>query len=479
MLEQAALVLCASTEDVKVLATSVKSPPLKLDIRPKFRTKVPSERCNSHARTKFGKDAITRIFRASGALDRLDSDVNNYLFLTATLPGDTDEAKWGIAEYSHEIIDGLKSWLSKRLQSRNEFYVWENQKRGALHFHYCVHCPDREVQAEITRNFKRQMVRLYDGIKRKHGTNLWGKWSNRSTRYRTAILQARTEVVYKSVGAYMAGYLSGKGTKHSEDEHHRYYPKRWFGVSRPLSALIKAMTEKDDQEFTSLKQALEYYGEIREELLDDVLTYNDFPHKVGEGKTGVFYHTPEIQAQLWSRKKAMKYKYNSHPVITDFIQTAMRTTLQLQSSLRRFKYLEASLPARSVLFLQDSSLVTFMRNGQLNRKTITELEVIFSSYDFASDSRPIIKNCFLSLRRFNLLAARYFPQMTFDSQGFLAAKTDWIEVLDSVAYPCYVRTNTSDVDAPNALDGGSGLVPRPLGAPSYDQLECLTSRFLS
>lgn len=469
--ERAAQVLSVSPEEVSVLATSAPAPAPSLDIRSDFRTEKSCDRSNSHKRTNFGLYAKRRIFRAGGAMDRFDDDRTNYLFLTATLPGDTDEAKWGIAEYAHEIIDGLKSWLSKRLSDRKEFYVWENQTRGALHFHYCIYCPDKKVQAEITKNFKRQMVRLYDGIERKHDTNLWGKWRNKSTRYRTAILQARTEVVYGSVAAYMAGYLAGKAEKHHADRNHRYYPKRWYGISRPLSALIESYTEKIEHEFTSLKTANEYYNQLKEEILDDAIDSTEYPHKIGEGKTIAVYHTLEKQQELWQAKKAMKYNHQQHPVINEFISIALRTTLELRQCLTRCKYLGELLPARSRLFLQDISCLTFMRNGQLNQRTIKELEVIFSSYDFASDSQAIVKRAFSNLRKFNLLAARYYPQMKFNQQGFLSNPNDWVEILDKKVYGDYRGTTTPNGGDANAVDGSHAHVASELAAPSYTQLE--------
>ena len=158
--ERAALTLGVAPEEVSDLASSAKNDPPLTRHSLRFQNATPNLLANSHARTKFGKAAVTRIFRAAGALDRSDSNVSNYLFLTATLPGDTDEAKWAIAEYAHIVIDLLKSWLSKRLLSRNEFYVWEHQERGALHFHYCIHCPGKLVQEDIALHFKQQMVRI-------------------------------------------------------------------------------------------------------------------------------------------------------------------------------------------------------------------------------------------------------------------------------------------------------------------------------
>lgn len=469
--ERAAKLLGVSTAEVVALTASVSRPSPHLTFVPNSEPPKHEVLMNSHRRTAFGKSAVTRIFRAAGALDRFDSECGNYLFLTATLPGNTDESKWAIAEYAHEVIDGLKSWLSKRLLDRKEFYVWENQSRGALHFHYCIYCPNKEVQAEIAANFKAQMVRLYNGIDEKYHCNLWGKHQPLGFDARTEILQARVEVVYKSVGSYMAGYLGGKDNKHSRDHLHRYYPKRWFGVSRPLSALIDSYTEKEQHEFTSLKEAYEFYHATKEEILDDAVDTREFQHKIGEGKTFVAYHTLEKQQELWQARKSMNYNHNRHPVINAYVCLALRTTLELRQCLQRFKSLAELLPPRSVQYLQDSISLTYLRNGKLSQQTIKELEVIFSSYDFSSSSQATIRRCFNNLVKFNLQTARFYPQMRFNSMRFLSNPSDFEVRIDITPKSGYVRTNTETVDTPNALDGSSARVASELGASFFEQLD--------
>lgn len=428
--ERAAKVLGCHPEEVRSLGRSETPAAPLLDIRSEFRTSDCERRVNSHKRTKFGLDAKRRIFRVAGALDRFDPVRSNYLFLTATLPGDTDEAKWGIAEYAHEIIDGLKSWLSKRMPDRKEFYVWENQSRGALHFHYCIHVSDQKIQDEIRRGFKMEMVRLYDGIEKSHACSLWGRYANCSSDAKCEVLQARVETVYGSVGAYMAGYLAGKKCKHENDTRHRYYPRRWFGVSRPLSALTDSYTEKQEYEFTSLKDASEAYHQLKEEILDDALTSVEYKHKFGVGKSFVAYHTAEKQLELWLAKKMTQITHRQFALINSYVELALRTTLELQALLRKYRSLEVCLPLSSVKFLQDSTSVISMKNGALNRAAICQMEKIFCAYDFASDSRAEIRRCFSNLKKFNLMTARYYPQMRFNPQGWLIHSADWDKVLD-------------------------------------------------
>lgn len=468
--ERAAEILGVSGSEVRELTRSApeSSPLTRHSLR--IQNATPESLKSSHARTKFGKPAITRIFRAAGALDRYDEDRSNYLFLTATLPGDTVAAKWAIAEYSHKIIDLLKSWLSKRLLSRNEFYVWEHQERGALHFHYCLHCPDKAVQREIATNFKTQMVRIYDRIEAQYSCDLWGRWGSCSNSKKLEVLQARVEVVYGRVGSYMAGYLANSEQKHARDELHCFYPKRWFGVSRPLSALIASMTEKVEHEFDSLKAASEFYEAKKEDISENALTIKPFPHKVGEGKTTVFFHTPEIQRKLWESQKMVIHPPRLHPNISAYISLALNCIQQLRTALQKSKRLRGKLPISSVLFLEDATVLPSLRNGALNRRVIKELEKIYSCYDFSSDSQCQVSSCFHNLRKFTLHTSKYHSSMRFSPNNWLRNEQDFPDLVDNLPKSSYRGTTAEEPETPNGLDGSRAHVASELG-PHYSQVQ--------
>lgn len=430
---------------------------------------------NSHKRTEFGRGAIARIFDAAGAMDREAPGPQDYLFLTATLPGDTEEAKWGIAEYAHEIIDGLKSWLSKRMLNRLEFYVWENQRRGALHFHYCIYCPDKSVSDFVIRNFKEEMVRLYDGIEKKHGCNLWGKYGYFDAAGKAKILQARVEVVYKSVGAYMAGYLGGKGGKHSKDKNHRYYPKRWFGVSRPLSSLISEHTKEIKHEFTSLREAKEFLERIYEDSIDESLTHRKFLHKIGEGVTATLFHTQEKQQELWQLRNMLRHTPENHPNISAFTLEALKSTLQLREALRKSAFLQDTLQSELQELLRDSMFTASLRSGVLKREAIQALEKTFCLFDWSSSSCPITRSCFNKLLTFNLMAAHYFPQMRFNQWGVLNNEKDFTQWVDKRRLHQYAGTSADEATTQTVLDGSSPLFGSELGTSLLPTQQCLFS----
>jgi len=469
---QAASYLDVAADSVADLASSNPNQNPQLDIRSEFRT--PPITCSYHAyaRTAFGLDAKRRIMRAAGAMDRNDSEIGNYLFLTATLPGDTEEAKFAIANYSHLLIHRLKMWLSKRLSDRLEFYVWEHQKRGALHFHYCIHVPDEDTKLNIEKGFKGKWASLLDGLELEFGCNLWGKWAHHSARYRTAIVQARVERVYKSVGAYMAGYLSGKGDKHERDKSIPYYPKRWFGVSRPLSTLIKNHSEKQIHEFTTHREATEFYAKKEDDFLDEVLTHTQYPHKVGEGKTHVFYHAQEKQSELWQEVRMLAHSKTDHPVISSLIQAVLYAT---NDGFRMHNDYKRSQTRHSVAlsqYLEDGTWLTSLRKGAINQTHIRMMDEAYSAFDWSSDSHYRSVAFTKSLKKAVLLISLYQPQMRWNQFGWLNNQNDFAELIDETQEVCQAGTSAERRSDTTGELEPRGLVPND-SKPVPSQLELL------
>lgn len=429
-------------------------------------------RAHAYARTVFGLAAKRRIMRAAGALDRFDSEIGNYLFLTATLPGDTDEAKWAVANYSEILINRLKAWFSKRLKERKEFYVWEHQKRGALHFHYCIHVPVEGIKQSIEKGFKRQWARLLDSVGKEFGVNFWGKWACKPLRYRVAILQARVERVYKSVGAYMAGYLAGKGDKHEHDKKHHWFPKRWFGVSRPLSKLVQEHTEKQVEEFGTCREAQEYWSKKEEELIDESLTDTKYCHKVGEGKTHVFYHTQEKQQQLWQSKKMLTHSNREHPRIATLIQSVLLATqCGHQLTMVYPRYSREHFP-KSFGYFEDATYSISLKRGALSQTQTRMMIGAYSELSSFTTSEFQLKKLQSLLRRANLLISGHHHQMQWNQYGWLINERDFDEMIDYSIESCQARTSDEDRSASGGEIESSGHVPRD-SEPLPEQLTIL------
>lgn len=239
-------------------------------------------------RTRFTREASKTIQRCARALDDFTQSPSHILFFTGTLPGTGEEKYEAIARWSSYIIHRLKAWVAKRLPSKYDFYCWELQRRGALHLHYAVHCPDDDVAAELIAGFKDEWIKLLKTVGDKTGVNLFHNgerdidWLNHPEN-----IQAKTERVVKSVGAYLGKYLSK--SSRGEVKQGKFSPCRWYGCSRPLRELERSMREEHIEYLSKPGKAIEF--------ADDVLTFAGnmadscfrWANRIGHGIGGVIY----------------------------------------------------------------------------------------------------------------------------------------------------------------------------------------------
>lgn len=244
-------------------------------------------------RTKFGIYAKRTLLRVGGAIDKFDSNPSNGVFLTGTLPGSTHEAKKTIADWSAYIVHRLKAWVAKYVQEKLDFYVWELQKRGALHLHYYLYVPDPVARDRIIKGFKTQWIKLLENVCAKSGVDVFKKTASYSHRGHDERIQAYAQEVTKSVAAYLAKYCSKEASKPNSKVTSSYYPSRWWGVSRPLLALLRSMTHSTELLFASYQSARSKYEEVNSLLERHSIKGYRYGDKVGFGLNHVFYYSSE------------------------------------------------------------------------------------------------------------------------------------------------------------------------------------------
>lgn len=359
----------------------------------------------SHARKKAGFGSVGRqsrfstyarrtILRAGGALE---SEVphSECLFLTMTLPGSTNESMGVIAAWSAYIVDRFKSWLSKRVKSRYEMYVWEWQRRGALHLHYVVHCADRVIGEEIRRDLKAQWIRLLDSISRNSGVDVYARGFGFSHKNNKDVVRVDAQWCEKSVAAYLSKYVSKESKKNRDRVNSRYYPSRWYGVSRPLLQLLRKLTIT--AVFDNLKRVewLTAYEDILSILQSQSLHCYSYRHEVGSGKTIVSYIEKQHKDSIWNQIMTQIGQYrdsfsNIRGQVAFSINRGLylmrhnwrlrRTFSQLSSQyvrdvVSRWKRSEPITPADTT-FLLDTLIFTF----QYHRQTSMALSGAESSW---------------------------------------------------------------------------------------------------
>jgi hypothetical protein len=220
------------------------------------------------SRTQFGTNGRRTILRCGGVFAACKIPPAEVLFLTGTLPGGTDDAKLAIARYSSWIVKALKTWLSEFVPDAWSLYVWELQKRGALHIHYAVWVPNEAARLHILEAFHGWWYRRMGLLSEVSGTDVFawrngrGSWADRPD-----VVQADAQVCEKCPASYIAKYAS-KGAWRVKVKSHDgdlgpAWPVQWWGVSRPLQAkcrelsFVSVVTDASRRKVEDIKERLE------------------------------------------------------------------------------------------------------------------------------------------------------------------------------------------------------------------------------
>lgn len=220
--------------------------------------------------TRFGVNARRSLLRCGGVFDLEKIPPEEVVFLTGTLPGGTMDAMVALASWSSCIVDRLKSWVSKRAKSTYSLYVWERQRRGALHLHYAVHIPCPVARHSVLAGFKSWWASALHRVGANSGVDMFA-WANGRGTWadRPDVVQADAQLCQRTISGYLAKYASkeeGKGGAHADAEGVvAPWPVRWWGCSRPLLEACRRYTESievDGLSYSSSRQKDELVYEL-------------------------------------------------------------------------------------------------------------------------------------------------------------------------------------------------------------------------
>jgi len=240
-----------------------------------------------------------QILRAGGALERR-APHKECLFLTVTLPGSTTEAMGAIARYSGMAVKLLHDWIGNHISSKLSLYTWELQKRGALHLHYVVHCPDSSRGEWLIAHLREEWCRILDAISTKSGVDLYATTKGFSWQEQKGVVRVDAQWCEKSVAAYLSKYVSKASKTNRTLTNNSYYPSRWYGVSRPLLALLRAMTQTVSIDSITSSKAWAMYEDCLSSLQSWSIRCYEYMHTVGGGKTIVSYSNENEQESIWN-----------------------------------------------------------------------------------------------------------------------------------------------------------------------------------
>lgn len=237
--------------------------------------------------TSFTRSARHRILEAGTLFDReLSSSYQGY-FVTLTLPGSTPEAYDAISRWSGYLANRVVQAIRDLREGALWFYVWELQKRGALHMHLflalpCQASPDIAKQ-RIWDVWYRALQSIGDAESVDMFRHALGDYCTAS-----AYWQFDFQVVKETPAQYISKYVGKSANTPGRDAsleegRNAYYPHRWWGMCRELKRLVdehrfRVCMDAVEKEFCM--DAIESMSAMVEEF-DPVLTY-EYTSEIGD-----------------------------------------------------------------------------------------------------------------------------------------------------------------------------------------------------
>lgn len=271
--------------------------------------------CKVSAPKKFGAKQGHKIRESGAALDILcNGDPTKARVITLTLAGDTPEAKNAIACYSGYAINRLFQVVRRDYPDCNNwFFVWEYQKRGALHLHIAIYHDDKEISKQIGDRLVEAWHNTLIDIGLKADCCMFtSKKKDRCTI--RSLHQNVNQEMKKSCGGYFSKYASKgeNGTERAKMEVWAkiYSPSRFWGSSQSIKNVVKENSFSFNIEMLNGSEAMEVFEFCLNFLTDrTLLHYGEYQFKkeieheqgkktIAEGFRQNFYVLPEDYQQL-------------------------------------------------------------------------------------------------------------------------------------------------------------------------------------
>lgn len=212
----------------------------------------------------FTRNAKQKILEAGAVVDKHVGKHGSYE-LTLTIPGSGAVVYDQVARWSGYIVNRMLQVI-RRLDKKGYpihwFFVWEHQKRGALHMHWCIAIKDEPMLTDyVCRLLKDKWFQLLQELSDKTGVDLFrrkgftGSWKDNPEVWQSSISPVR-----KSVAAYFSKYMSknletsayNKARKAARDKRRKgndcsaedsrilsLCPSRYWGCSQSVRFLTK------------------------------------------------------------------------------------------------------------------------------------------------------------------------------------------------------------------------------------------------
>jgi len=166
-------------------------------------------------------------------------------FTTLTLPGSTKDSSNALCAYSAYVVQRFTQWLRDNAPGSDWVFVWERQKRGALHLHAAIGNHDPIALRFIEKEVKEFWCLLLETVGRKSGVDLFARAQGGTWRNDWREVRANSKPVRESIKHYLAKYLSKNKIQRAQirklNEPDATFPTRWWGVTNRIRNLVKTM----------------------------------------------------------------------------------------------------------------------------------------------------------------------------------------------------------------------------------------------
>lgn len=258
-----------------------------------------------------------------------NGDPSKCRVITLTLPASGHDAYDALSRYSGYASNRLFQVIRRSEYHENLywFYVWEYQRRGALHLHICLFHENREISESLGNELVSKWRDVLRDISGESGINLlFSKGFNREIAL--CDMQSINQAMYFGCGAYFSKYASKTATANpnlgdSESVKHsvfckKYPVSRFWGSSLNIKRMIRGNSlsfKKEDLQIEEIEdiesstvQVLSLLNTVQIESFSfkKEIEVNGGKLTICEGESTVVYLTPE------SYQKFLSYMNGTH-----------------------------------------------------------------------------------------------------------------------------------------------------------------------
>ncbi|RTL34635.1 MAG: hypothetical protein EKK48_31070 [Candidatus Melainabacteria bacterium] len=158
------------------------------------------------------------------------------VFVTLTLPGNTPEVFRCFSAATGYVVDRMNRWLRYKVVNSLFMYVFEFQKRGALHMHYLFRLPDGVKNREFTRDLRAQWRKILLDVSEESSVDLFRKKDGGTWRHRADKPRIQVKNLRGTYAQYISKYASKAESKSGVFD--QFSPRRWWGCSREARVLV-------------------------------------------------------------------------------------------------------------------------------------------------------------------------------------------------------------------------------------------------